>query len=172
MGLLLPSVVTPCVLYPFPSYWLAFAIPGCMLAMCCGSATGPYALSFILAITAFCHPCFCLFCHPLTSEPLYTSVLCLTVSSVPCCLTFGQSLPVTCFWVNFTKHKPLGKEHSVLLSTLCVLLCPVFFVGRLALLLYLLSINFLLRSPLYLSFLSCTFLPSYSFAVYTWALRN
>lgn len=82
-------------------------------------------------------------CRPLTSEPLYTCVLCLTVSSVPCCLPFGQSLPVTCFWVNFTKHKPVGKEHTLLISTLCSLF-PVFFVGRLAVLPYLLSINFLL----------------------------
>lgn len=59
-------------------------------------------------------------CHPLTSEPkcpLYTLLLCFTVSSVPCCLLFGLDcpLPVTCFWVNFTKHRRVGR--SILYSS-------------------------------------------------------
>lgn len=89
---------TPCMLCPFPFCWLAFTIPRVYArCLCCWLAAGPCALPFsswqsLLFVTQA-------FAFSVSSSepryPVYTSLLCFTVSSVPCCPLLDSPLPVT-----------------------------------------------------------------------------
>lgn len=110
--------------------------PGCMLATyATGQPLGPMLALSSWQSPAFCQPSFCLFCvilSPVSQSIHFTLLSFVSLSLVflaACCL--HSPLPVTYFWMNFTKHKRVGKEHTLLISTLCVsLLFPVFFVAR------------------------------------------